>query len=517
MKGINTFKRTLPVLVPLVALAMVISGCDALTPGKKPLLSATPAVVAYQNISQGTTALKIVTVRNIGSLDLRVDKVALMGDVVHFNHVIRNGLQTPIVLSPQATFDIEILYRADDQQAHNAELRLSSNDPVAKVIKIPVYNASISPLIRVTESSGSPNDLFIDYGDVRQGESLTHRITIESIGFAGLEIHQLVLGAGSSPDFTLGNGCGQMPVAMPALPQSGMPMSFQCEVTYRPQSSVQAQGTVEIHSNDPYRPVVTVALRAGALTNGPPVARCPSDMEVAPLDTITLDGRSSSDPDGQPLTYQWTLEQKPQGSNAPIQNANSAVATFFVDLASTPQEPYIFKLCVTDTWGESSCCSFMVHATPTDALHVQLVWDIDTSDMDLHLLSPRGSATMNYFDLLGSDCYYMNKNPSWGGSTSEDDPRLDIDDVDGYGPENINISRPETGTFTVGVHYFCDDNMGQSNATVRVFCNGTLAFEKSRMLYSSGDFWDVATIRWPGCTINEINNFRQVSEGCMGW
>ena len=513
MRGAPNTNRILLVIV--ACLIFTSLSCEELITGKKPVISADPAVVVYQNISTGTTAIKNVMIRNIGTLDLRIDKIAILGDVTHFSHSIRGGLQTPIVLSPRSSFEIEVMYRATDMLAHEAELRISNNDPMVKVLKIPVYNESIQPVVRVTDDNGSPTDLFIDYGDIRQGESKKHTLTIENIGFAELTISEIKKGGGSNPDFSLGAGC--QPRNMSALPSSGIAQSFQCEVTYTPQSSIQAQGTVELHSNDPSRPVVTVALRAGALTNGPPVARCPSDMEVAPLDTITLDGRNSSDPDGQPLNYQWTLEQRPAGSNAPIQNANSAVATFFVDLATTPQEPYVFKLCVTDTWGESNCCSFMVHATPTDALHIQLVWDIDTSDMDLHLLSPRGSSTMNFFDLLGSDCYYMNKSPSWGAPGTDDDPSLDIDDVDGYGPENINISRPETGTFTVGVHYFCDDNLGQSNATIRIFCNGVKAFEKTRMLYSSGDFWDVATIRWPGCTINEINNYRQVTEGCQGW
>ena len=66
----------------------------------------------------------------------------------------------------------------------------------------------------------------------------------------------------------------------------------------------------------------------------------------------------------------------------------------------------------------------------TDAgIRVQLHWDIDISDVDLHLIRPGGS------DRTDGDCYYANCQSSdgldWGEPGEHDDPRLDVDDVDG--------------------------------------------------------------------------------------
>ena len=48
--------------------------------------------------------------------------------------------------------------------------------------------------------------------------------------------------------------------------------------------------------------------------NRPPVAKAGTDQTVNVGVTVQLDGRQSSDPDGNPLTYSWTLLSKPTGS-----------------------------------------------------------------------------------------------------------------------------------------------------------------------------------------------------------
>jgi len=60
--------------------------------------------------------------------------------------------------------------------------------------------------------------------------------------------------------------------------------------------------------------------------------------------TVQLDGTASHDPDGDSLTFQWTLITKPTGSAATINSPTTATPTFFIDKAGT----YHLQLVVSD-------------------------------------------------------------------------------------------------------------------------------------------------------------------------
>ena len=78
--------------------------------------------------------------------------------------------------------------------------------------------------------------------------------------------------------------------------------------------------------------------------NHPPVANTGQDQQVKVGDHVTLDGRNSYDPDGDLITYNWTITSTPSGSNASLSNPTS-VMPFFV-----PDKPgnYIILLTVND-------------------------------------------------------------------------------------------------------------------------------------------------------------------------
>jgi len=213
-------------------------------------------------------------------------------------------------------------------------------------------------------------------------------------------------------------------------------------------------------------------------TPTPPDAICPPVIETTPLSTVSITG--SGVDDGTIVAYRWASRAIPAGSSAmPPSPADAATTQFTPDVAGD----YTLQLTVTDDSGQTGSCDTIVRALVAEGLRVELYWNppdrschtrpgsagCDSSDVDLHLLHP--SATRWFDDSL--DCHYANctgAGLSWFESARDDDPRLDLDQTDGFGPENINIDVPATATYRVGAHFFADDGMGPADVYVNVYC-----------------------------------------------
>jgi len=221
--------------------------------------------------------------------------------------------------------------------------------------------------------------------------------------------------------------------------------------------------------------------------------------EYSPLDTAAFDGSGSHDSDGVIVSHDWAIIDRPSGSNSSIQTLGASTAEFFVDFAGD----YTIELTVTDDDGLTGSTTFDFSAVPWQTVHVELSWNVDEADVDLHLVDVTAGGQ---FQAMPYDCYYSNKTPDWGDSGALHNPALDLDDVDGFGPENVNIPQPRMGSsYRILVHYYADDGMGATDATIRVYLNGTLQYEDVMTLAATDKVWDVATIDWPTGTVTAIN------------
>ncbi len=78
--------------------------------------------------------------------------------------------------------------------------------------------------------------------------------------------------------------------------------------------------------------------------NSPPVANAGTDQSKLVTQTVTLDGSASSDVDGDPLTYLWSLTSAPAGSTAALDNPAAVMPTFTIDRPGS----YVAQLIVND-------------------------------------------------------------------------------------------------------------------------------------------------------------------------
>jgi len=78
--------------------------------------------------------------------------------------------------------------------------------------------------------------------------------------------------------------------------------------------------------------------------NTAPVADAGSDQSVTAGENVTLNGSSSTDANGDALTYTWSFLVRPSGSTATLTNVSSASPSFTADVVGT----YVIGLIVND-------------------------------------------------------------------------------------------------------------------------------------------------------------------------
>jgi hypothetical protein len=83
---------------------------------------------------------------------------------------------------------------------------------------------------------------------------------------------------------------------------------------------------------------------AGPAINQPPVAVIVAPPTAVRGESVALNGGGSTDPDGDALTFSWSVQSRPDGSTAAIQGATSAEATFVPDISGT----FVLRLTVSD-------------------------------------------------------------------------------------------------------------------------------------------------------------------------
>jgi len=157
----------------------------------------------------------------------------------------------------------------------------------------------------------------------------------------------------------------------------------------------------------------------------------------------------------------------------------------------------VATITVTVSDGEQTASdTIIIHVNvPIIGIRVELTWDTNYTDVDSHLIRPGGE-----FDDEFTDCYYGNDNPDWGvPEVTTDNPSLDQDVTDGYGPENITLQAPTSSGeshYQYKVHYYSDDGYGPTTATVRIWINDVLVAQYSKLLVDD-EIWDCAYIEWP--------------------
>ena len=132
--------------------------------------------------------------------------------------------------------------------------------------------------------------------------------------------------------------------------------TFVADVATTPSALYIAQLVVNDGVNNSPPALVTIATAPG---NTAPVANAGQNQSVRLGATVQLDGSRSTDANGDPLTYKWSLITLPQGSTAKLDNASLVNPTFVADLAGQ----YVAQLIVNDGQVDSTPSTVTITAS----------------------------------------------------------------------------------------------------------------------------------------------------------
>jgi hypothetical protein len=411
------------------------------------------------------------TIRSVGSAALELGALTLQAPGAYSLMSEADGA----LLNPGEETTVVVGY-APTATAESGEVHIESNDPTNPDAVVWLEGAGQLPLLQI-----DPNPLDFAYRET--GSSTTLPVSLINAGSDTLHVGAAtIVGEGFS-----GGMLG------PVTLEPGE--SVDVDVTFNPLIDALYTGEIWVESDAPASPT-RGALLGTSLQR--PVAICEADPDeiYAVYESTTWVGRDSYDPGGLRIVdYEWALVSAPTGSTAAIRGSGADRPDFVPDLVGE----YVAELVVTNENGESSLpCLATLNAVPSTDLWVEMYWTVNNDDMDLHLVNSGGALTSD------DDCYYGNcagRSLDWGVSgASEDDPSLDIDDIPGTGPENINIFRPpEDGFYTVYVHDYTGstpDYRGDNEVTVNIYIAGELELTDTRTISGDGDYVPIANIDW---------------------
>ena len=151
----------------------------------------------------------------------------------------------------------------------------------------------------------------------------------------------------------------------PATSSATLATATSAKPTFKADVAGTYVATLVVNDGKANSELAAVSILASA-TNLAPVAKPGVNQSVVTGTKVSVDASASSDPNGDSITYRWSLLFKPAGSTATLSSATTASATFTADLAGT----YLVGLTVNDGKVDSPVVVLTVTAAKLNAVPV---------------------------------------------------------------------------------------------------------------------------------------------------
>ncbi len=452
------------------------------------------------------------------------------------------------------SFTIKVKYTAEGTGTETGTLKIYNNSVNSNPLKIINIMASSESCDLVLQ----PRDGFVDFGERPQGSTNRFTVLLANKGAHDCELKKVEIDrANTSSEFDIElPEDTEFPVIIGASERFQFKVVFKpTEDT----GTGGAVGMINLEANDERwnggKKQITISGRSKEdnspvcilkdLYDGEPyfevepgqreAIECVGAAVCSNVQMISESYDPNPDNSGK-LTHTWRMVEAPAAYSNPdwisfptndpnnVRNLDHHYVDVYVPFATPPGTKYLVELTVTSDGGLSSKCYGEIHGLTGNSLHVEMFWDVP-SDVDLHVMNPidqnlnindidveypsqdsdlenwRERTNIEWWDESAShqaDCHWRNckgNGIEWGAPGRADNPSLDRDDIPGTGPENINIAKPQEGWYRVSSHYYSADDNG-TDVHIRVYCNGTVAYQNSAFLQDTNYTWLVNDIYW---------------------
>lgn len=208
----------------------------------EPRIAVSPEDIDFGNVQAGTTAEEVVTISNTGQADLGINNISLGGDdAASFTQT--NSCTT---VAAGESCNVTVTYVPEGEGDQNAVLTIESGDTENPVVDVPLTGTSV--LAPVPEIVVTPEE--VSFGTVMLGETASAEVTIANEGNETLGINAIEIDGADSGDFLQTNDCTTV----------APDQSCTVEVSFTPSDTGGRGATLNISSDDPESPDVSVAL-----------------------------------------------------------------------------------------------------------------------------------------------------------------------------------------------------------------------------------------------------------------
>jgi hypothetical protein len=209
-----------------------------------PDIDVDPLVVDFGDVDINNSSTLPVTVANLGSATLNVTGVTLAGT----SEFSFSTGSLPGSLGVGGSTTVYVTYAPLDEAADTGTLSFDSDDPDEPTVVVSLFGGP-TPMPDIDVDPWT-----IDFGVIKVNESDTAWVTIYNVGDADLDLYSCT--RSGDPNFSI--------LTNPAGTLVAPGGSVQMEVGFYPTANLAYGGMIDIASNDPMDPVVTVELMGEA-------------------------------------------------------------------------------------------------------------------------------------------------------------------------------------------------------------------------------------------------------------